>query len=104
MTVRPTPSGQTPRPPIGRAQRSATPSSPSRTPEPATPAGSGVRRDDVQISNQARELQQLGGATPASGELSAGRLGQVLGRMNEGHYDSPEVQEQVVRRIARELP
>ena len=103
MTVRPTPSGQTPRPAIGRTERPATPAPASRPAEPAPPAVGGTRRDDVQISPQARELQQLDAARSAGGELSADRLHQILGRMNDGHYDRPEVQDKVIRRLAREL-
>ena len=103
MTVRPTPSGQTPRPAIGRTERAATPAPASRPAEPAAPAVGGTRRDDVQISAQARELQQLDAARGTGGELSPDRLHQILGRMNDGHYDRPDVQERVVRSLAREL-
>lgn len=104
MTVRPTPSGQTPRSPIGRTDRTA-PSAPSqRQAEPNPAAAAGVRGDRVQISSQARELQQLDlAARGPGGELPAERLRQVLGRMNDGHYDRPDVQEQVIRRLARDL-
>jgi len=104
MTVRPTTSGQTPRPAISRTDRTATPSSASRPAEPSTTAAFGVRGDDVQISAQARQLQQADSATRGTGgELSADRLRQVLGRMSSGHYDRPEVQDQVVRRLSRDL-
>ena len=104
MTVRPTSSGQIPRPALGRTDRTASPAPASRPAEAGAPATPGVNRDDVQISSQARQLQQLDSAARGpGGELSADRLRQVLGRMNDGHYDRPEVQEQVVRQLAREL-
>jgi hypothetical protein len=106
MTVRPTTSGQTPRPAIGRADRTANPAaaSVSRQAEPNTPGASGVRRDDVQISVHARQLQQVeAGARGAGGELSADRLRQVLTRMGDGHYDRPDVQDEVVRRLSPDL-
>lgn len=104
MTVRPTSSGQIPRPAIGRTDRTAGPVSASRPADPSAPTTSGVNRDDVQISSQARELQQMDSAARGpGGELSVERMRQVLGRMNDGHYDQPEVQDQVVRRLARDL-
>jgi len=105
MTVRPTPSGQNPRPAISRTERPLTPApaSGSRTPDQANSASPAPQRDDVQISAQARGLQQADTTRAVGGELSADRLHQVLGRMTDGHYDSPEVQDQVVRRVARDL-
>jgi hypothetical protein len=106
MTVRPTTSGQTSRPAISRTDRTATPGSPStpRTGESNPAAASGVRRDDVQISAQARQLQQSDSTTRgAGGELSAERLRQVLGRMSSGHYDQPAVQDEVVRRLSQDI-
>ena len=106
MTVRPTTSGQSSRPAISRTERTATPGtqSGSRPAETNTTAASGVRRDDVQISAQARQLQQADStARGTGGELSAERLRQVLGRMSSGHYDQPAVQDEVVRRLSQDL-
>ena len=104
MTVRPTTSGQTPRPAISRTDRTANPASASRPTDSVAPAASGVRRDDVQISAQARKLQQVDSTARGSvGELSADRLRQVLGRMSDGHYDRPEVQDQALRQLSRDL-
>ncbi len=106
MTVRPTTSGQTPGPAIGRTDRTASPTSASaaRPAEPNATAAPGARRDDVQISAQARQLQQVDSTTRGpGGELSADRLRQVLGRISDGHYDQPQVQDQVVRRLAHDI-
>ena len=104
MTVRPTTTGQTPRPAISRTDRTSSPVPASRPAEPNAATTSGVRRDDVQISAQARQLQQVDSSARGSvGELSSDRLRQVLGRMSDGHYDQPEVQAQVVSRLARDL-
>ncbi len=103
MTVRPTSSGQTPRPQVGRAERANTPAAAPRPSEPTTPANAGAGRDDVQISAQARELQQRDALQASGGELPADRLREITTRMNDGHYDRPDVQAQVVRRIARDL-
>jgi hypothetical protein len=106
MTVRPTTSGQTSRPAISRTDRTATPGSPSasRPAETNTTAASGVRRDNVQISAQARQLQQTDSAARGTGgELSADRLRQVLSRMSSGHYDQPAVQDEVVRRLSQDI-
>ncbi len=104
MTVRPTPSGQTPGSGISRTGRAPSTGAPLRqgaTPVPASPA---AKQDDVTISAQARELQQrdTAGRGP-SGELSPARLHEVLGRVSSGYYDTPQVQAAVVRRIARDL-
>ena len=104
MTVRPTPSDPSPRPGIRRTDRPAAPSVPARSSDPAAPATSGTRRDDVQISSQARELQQMDTETRGpGGELSAERLKQVLGRVSDGHYDRPEVRDQVLHQLRKDL-
>ena len=107
MTVRPTPSGQTPGPGIARTGKPSSPSAPVRpdaTPAPAPAAPAAKQQDGVTISPQGRELQQrdAGGAS-ASGELSAERLQEVLGRISSGYYDQPQIQAAVVSRLARDL-
>ena len=103
MTVRPTTSGQTPRPEIQRTGKpvpSAAPARPGETPAPAAP-GSG--RDDVQISAQARELQQMDTDRATSGEIAPQRMRDVLGRISGGYYDQPHVRDEVVRRLSQDL-
>lgn len=105
MTIRPPQSGQTSRTPLSRAN---TPAVPGSSPRPAdsgpTNAPAAPRRDAVQISAQARQLQ----ASDAPGREDASalepqRLSQILQRMSDGHYDRPEVQDAVLKRIAAEL-
>lgn len=103
MTVRPTPSGQNPGLGISRAQRPGVGATPQRASDPPPSPSQEIRRDDVNISEHARELQQLGASPAPAPELSPARMKQVLERMSDGHYDRPEVQNEVVRRLAREL-
>jgi hypothetical protein len=103
MTVRPTPSGQNPSIGINRAQRPGVGSTPQRQGDARSSAAHEARRDDVQISSQARELQQVGAPVPQAPEISSGRMKQVLDRMSVGHYDRPDVQREVVRRLLEDL-
>jgi hypothetical protein len=103
MSVRPTGSGQTHRPAIDRASQPLPGVTPGRTAD-ARSLPSGVPgRDDVRISDQARELQQADTTRGPAGELSADRLKQVLGRVAGGYYDQPQVRGEVVRRLSRDL-
>jgi len=104
MSVRPTPSGQLPSPNVDRSGR-ALPAAPSaRSGDASAVPGTASGRDDVQISSQARGLQQQGtaGGSP-SGELSGDRMKEILGRIASGHYDRADVREQVIERVAADL-
>ena len=103
MTVRPTPSGQNPSIGISRAQRSGVGGAPQRQAEAQSGSAQESRRDAVQISAHARELQQLGASGQQAPELSSDRMKQVLDRMSEGHYDRPDVQREVIRRLMKDL-
>jgi hypothetical protein len=103
MTVRPTPSGHIPSIGINRAQRPGVGSTPQRQSEAQSSAAQDAPRDDIQISAQARELQQIGAPAQQAPELSSSRMKQVLDRMSEGHYDRPDVQLEVVRRLLKDL-
>lgn len=106
MNIRPSQSGQTSGTPLKRANSSAVSGQPPRPadsgaaqPSPAAPA-----RDAVQISAQARQLQMSGAPDrDESNAISPDRLRTILQRMNDGHYDRPEVQDAVLKRIAEEL-
>ena len=103
MTVRPTPSGQHPSIGITRAQRSSVGSTPQRTSDAASQPAQESRKDDVQISAQARELQLAGTTAQAAPELSSERMREVLDRMTTGHYDRPDVQREVVEKLLQDL-
>lgn len=106
MTIRPPQSGQTSRTPLSRANTPAVPGSPARpadSGQTSAPAAA-PRRDAVQISAQARQLQASDApAREESSALAPERLSQILQRMSDGHYDRPEVQDAVLKRIAAEL-
>lgn len=106
MNIRPPQSGQTSRTPLSRANSPAVPGSSPRPADSgqANSSAAAPQRDAVQISAQARQLQ----ASDAPGREDAGaldpqRLTQILQRMSDGHYDRPEVQDAVLKRIAAEL-
>jgi hypothetical protein len=103
MTVRPTTSGQTPRPGIDRAGKPAAPAAPGRSNDTPAASAAAARRDDVQISAQARELQHLDAGRGAAGEIAPERLRDVLGRISTGYYDQPQVRDEVIRRLAQDL-
>ncbi|MBI5170983.1 MAG: flagellar biosynthesis anti-sigma factor FlgM [Candidatus Eisenbacteria bacterium] len=106
MTIRPPQPGQASRTPLSRANTSSAPAPAPRAAEGAPPAGSAPapRQDAVQISAQARSLQAAGHAAHEdAGALEPERLQQILQRMSDGHYDRPEVQDAVLKRIAAEL-
>lgn len=64
---------------------------------PDRTAGQTPAADRVDLSSEARELASSQ-AVPA-GELEAARLRDVADKVAEGHYNKPEVLEQVARRI-----
>ena len=105
MTVRPTQSGQTPRPAVERTGKTAVPNPAARpASETSIPAGPSGQRDDVQISAQARELQQMDTAPRGSAsEIPADRLKEVLSRVSSGFYEQPEVRDTVLRRLEQDL-
>lgn len=104
MTIRPTSSGQTPRPGIERAGKSTPTGAPARANDASAPSTPGVTRDDVQISAQARELQQMDAAARGvAGEVPAERMKQVLERLSGGYYDQPQVRDIVLSKLSKDL-
>ena len=108
MTVRPTQPGQTSSSGLTRTGKTPTPATPAarapQTPLPATPSSPASQGDRLAISSEARNLQQLGGAAQdTTSELSADRMREVVKRMNDGHYDKPDVMDEVIRRMAKDL-
>lgn len=104
MTIRPTSSGQTPRPGIRDAGRTSAPGAPTRPGESSVPAAPGAQRDGVHISAEARQLQQQDGSERGgASELGAERMKSILDRISSGWYERPEVRDQVLNRLARDL-
>jgi hypothetical protein len=101
MSVRPTGSGQTHRTAIDRASQPLPAASGRAADARSLPGAPG--RDDVRISDQARDLQQADASRGPVGELPADRLKEVLGRVAGGFYDQPQVRGEVVRRLSRDL-
>lgn len=105
MTVRPTVPGSTSRTDITRTGKSPSPASGrmSARPDHTTPPA-GERRDQMEISSQARALQGLGGSEPvAAGAVDDTRMREVSRRLADGHYDRPEVVQQILERILNDL-
>ncbi len=105
MTIKPVPSGPTPRPgarqPVqGKVAPEPRADEASRAPETARPAPG----DNVQLSDAVKELHgQISAEAVPSGEIPPDRLADVMDRLAKGHYDRPEVKDQVVGRIADDL-
>lgn len=101
MNVRPTQSGQTARTDASRTDRERMPSVqvPGNTAESRT-----ARQDQVQISNAARELHgRASHEEAANAGLSAERLGTILRRFADGHYDRPEVVDAIANGVLRDM-
>jgi hypothetical protein len=103
MTVRPTPSGQIPGIRVSHTSRPGVGNTPQRPGDASSSSVPDGGRDDVRISDQARELQTAGAPAASTPELSPARMREVLQRLSDGHYDRPEVQREVLRRLARDL-
>ena len=103
MTVRPTQPGQASSsrlPRTGKAAASDAARAP-RAPLPATPAG---QAGPLASSAEARNLEQPGGAPQeTTSELSADRMREVIKRMKDRHYEKPEVMDEVIRRMVKDL-
>lgn len=99
--IRPTRPGQAPQTGPGSLKGTggaapARPDEKSSEPRPAGPAG-----DSVQLSAAVRELQQrLGLESIPSGTLDPERLREIVARVAGGHYDRPEVLDELARRLA----
>ncbi len=62
------------------------------------------KTDDVEVSATAHELQaRAAGETPPAGELKPDQLRELARRVSEGHYNTPEVLDQVSRRVMDHL-
>lgn len=70
---------------------------------PANPPAAPLA-DRAEVSSAAQELfERLGESAPASGTLAPERAKAVLARLRDGHYDRPEVLDQVARKLQAEI-
>ncbi len=102
MHIDPAGAGKT----TGAGTRRTTGATPADRPEDAGTSrsrGSGARRDEVTISDTARELLGASEEASAPRALDPGRARDILGRIASGHYDLPEVRTEVLDRLAAGL-
>jgi hypothetical protein len=101
MAIQPTSSG---RPSWNNRVSEGSASDSAKRSGAADSSGKDEAADRVEISATAREIPELSNAEPVpSGELTADRLGEVLGKLKRGFYEQPEVRATVVRLLARDL-
>ena len=105
MNIRPTDPRQTPGAGPGRAGETAAPRPPAKDPaSPGAPSEGRSSADQVELSEDARKLQQtLGLDARTVSQLAPERMKEVLARLASGHYDRAEVRDEVVRRLAADL-
>jgi hypothetical protein len=103
-SIRPTQPGQTPQSGPGtlKGTGGAAPVRPDE--KTAEPKPAGAPNDSVQLSQAVRELQErLGLEAIPTGTLSPERLKEIVARVSGGHYDRPEVLDELARKLASEL-
>ena len=61
-----------------------------------------ARKDSVEVSDEAKSLSEQTEGRAAKSSLPPDRLKQIGERLASGHYDTPEVIDQVARRLARD--
>lgn len=103
MKVQPNPSGQTPRPALDRSGRVAPRPADRHSPPAPGLSFDAPARDNVELSDEARALQQQAEVGAPESSIEPARLRQVLDRMASGWYDRDEVRADVVEKIRREL-
>lgn len=103
MKVQPNPSGQMSRPGVDRTERT-TPRPADRT-SPGAPGLSfdAPARDNVELSDEARALQQQAEVGAPESTIEPSRMRQVLDRVASGWYDRAEIRDAVVEKIRQEL-
>ena len=105
MDIQPTAPGRTSGTGPGRIDRAPT-GAPVRPDGRSSPrlAPPGVKRDDIEISAVARDLQETAGSDAVAGsDLPPARMRQILDRIASGYYDRPEVRDQVLKSLADAL-
>jgi|WetSurMetagenome_2_1015567.scaffolds.fasta_scaffold1405418_1 hypothetical protein len=102
MNIRPTQPGQTPQTGPGSLKESGG-TVPVRPEDHSAAKPADTPPDSVQLSAAVRDLQaRLGLEQIPVSELTPERLREVLSRVASGHYDRPEVIEELARRLASE--
>lgn len=102
MTIRPTPSGTTARTEATRGGSVAARSDSAGRPTERRAADR--RSDEVLISDQARDLQMHAAPdTIPHDEVAPERMRSIAQRLEQGHYELPEVIDEVLRRMSRDL-
>ena len=103
MTIQPTNPGPRSKLSVGRSQGPPQ-SAPARTEERSDLKTPLPASDQVQISEDARRLEQaVHNSRQAISQLPPGRLKQLLERIYGGFYDAPDVIDQVVQRLDQAL-
>lgn len=92
--------------PAGSDQVETNRTAETRQPDPASTAAANQKREQIKadsadVSAEAKALAQGATERPKS-TLSADRLKQIGERLADGHYDRPEVIDEVARRLAQE--
>ena len=59
--------------------------------------------DQVQLSAEARAASQPDAPSPSTSGLDQERMRELLKRLTSGYYDSPQVTDQVARKLVDEL-
>lgn len=105
MTVRPTQPGLTSRTDIARTGKTPTQVSGPVSPQASSAAPAvGGRADQLEISEEARALQASDTAEQvASGAVSNERMLELSRRVAAGHYDRPEIVDEVIQRLLSDL-
>jgi hypothetical protein len=101
MALDPLKSGNLPPADAGRIASSQAPKrqgAPTRAEDDRSTASS----DSVELSAASRGLTDGGESVP-SGTLSAERVREIARRLEQDHYDTPEVRDTIARRALRDL-
>ncbi len=69
-----------------------------------TPSATGTPKDRAEVSSAAQELFESSASSPvSSSSLPADRMRSILERVRSGHYDRPEVLDQVAQKFRAEV-
>ncbi len=105
MTINPTsPNGPHRSLDPAELERSRAGAAQSASPAPTTSKESvdpnETKHDSVEVSPEAQDLAKASGTRPAKSSLPPERLQQIGERLASGHYDRPEVIDELAKRLA----